>query len=239
VLGDLAPDPAAGDGPPAWTGDPYMGLEFFDTRHAAIFRGRDAAIAGVVNHFGEQAAKGNPFVLVPGMSGSGKSSLVRAGVAPRFGKPGFIEGFGSWRQAIWKPSDEGGRLWKGLGRALMVPAALPELERLAGGEAVLAGKLETNVAGAVAQIEAALNMAAAGSPRSLASRVGLLLIADQLEEVFSGGAFVFRRREARLMSAAIAFAEVRNAFLVPSLLAELARPHNPDVHLWWESGSAR
>ena len=40
-----------------------------------------------------------------GASGSGKSSLARAGVMPTLVEPGVIDGIGLWRRAVMKPSD--------------------------------------------------------------------------------------------------------------------------------------
>ena len=43
--------------------------------------------------FAAAAEGGNPFLLIVGASGSGKSSLARAGVIPRLTMPG-IDGVG-------------------------------------------------------------------------------------------------------------------------------------------------
>jgi WD40 repeat protein len=59
---------------------PYLGLSAYQEEHAPVFFGReDEALAGV-----ELLDRGAPpLVVVLGASGSGKSSLVRAGVLPR------------------------------------------------------------------------------------------------------------------------------------------------------------
>lgn len=76
------------------------------------------------------------FALVLGASGSGKSSLARAGVLPLLTRPGVIEGIGLWRCAIVRPSDDSNDLFLSLASALLrnpsdkpggCPAALPEL----------------------------------------------------------------------------------------------------------------
>jgi hypothetical protein len=68
---------------------PYPGLEPFTENDAAIFFGRDADIAGVLERL-RQRLKNNAkgFIVVLGASGCGKSSLVRAGVLPRLGRAG-------------------------------------------------------------------------------------------------------------------------------------------------------
>lgn len=56
---------------------PYVGLRRFEERDAPLFFGRDAIVAKLL-----QAVKDRCFTLVAGASGSGKSSLVRAGLVP-------------------------------------------------------------------------------------------------------------------------------------------------------------
>jgi eukaryotic-like serine/threonine-protein kinase len=58
-------------------GNPYRGLAAFESEHRAFFFGRDAAIRGVLDR-----VRVEPFILVAGDSGVGKSSLCRAGVLP-------------------------------------------------------------------------------------------------------------------------------------------------------------
>ena len=58
-------------------GNPYRGLVAFDAEHRALFFGRGAEIRAVIERL-----RADPFVLVTGDSGVGKSSLCRAGVLP-------------------------------------------------------------------------------------------------------------------------------------------------------------
>jgi len=60
-------------------GNPYRGLQAFEARHRAVFFGRGVEIRAVVDRL-----RAEPFVLVAGDSGVGKSSLCRAGVLPVF-----------------------------------------------------------------------------------------------------------------------------------------------------------
>jgi WD40 repeat protein/energy-coupling factor transporter ATP-binding protein EcfA2 len=62
---------------------PYRGLEPFREEDAAFFCGRDAAIHELVARVRE-----HPFIAVVGPSGSGKSSLVFAGLLPALRKQG-------------------------------------------------------------------------------------------------------------------------------------------------------
>ncbi|RMD97430.1 MAG: hypothetical protein D6816_17575, partial [Bacteroidetes bacterium] len=57
---------------------PFKGLEYFDTADAHLFFGRSALVQQIIQHLEE-----HNFLGILGASGSGKSSLVRAGVVPR------------------------------------------------------------------------------------------------------------------------------------------------------------
>ncbi len=58
--------------------NPYRGLKSYDQQHAALFFGREDEIGELVQRVARQ-----PFLAVLGASGTGKSSLVKAGVLPR------------------------------------------------------------------------------------------------------------------------------------------------------------
>ena len=66
-------------------GSPFRGLAAFEASHSAVFFGRESAIARAIAKL-RQA----PFLLIIGASGSGKSSLLRAGLVPRATAPGVI-----------------------------------------------------------------------------------------------------------------------------------------------------
>ncbi len=61
---------------------PYRGLGAFDERDAAFFFGREAAATQVLERMSRQLDDSGSLV-VSGVSGAGKSSLMRAGVVPR------------------------------------------------------------------------------------------------------------------------------------------------------------
>ena len=66
--------------------EPYPGLVPFDERDAGVFVGRDPEIAALLETLESMRLKsrsGERLLLLLGASGSGKSSLVRAGVLPR------------------------------------------------------------------------------------------------------------------------------------------------------------
>lgn len=64
-------------------GNPYVGLTAFDEAHADVFFGRGDAVARVMTAMRAQFEIGQRFVLLVGASGSGKTSLLNAGVIPR------------------------------------------------------------------------------------------------------------------------------------------------------------
>jgi formylglycine-generating enzyme required for sulfatase activity len=67
-----------------WDGSlpPYPGLPAFEAAQAPVFFGRDGAIDTVRERLASLALRPKAFLLLFGASGSGKSSLVRAGVVP-------------------------------------------------------------------------------------------------------------------------------------------------------------
>mgnify|MGYP006171613369 FL=1 len=73
----------------AWasTRPPYPGLLSFQPEDAAVFFGREQDVSRVMNALERMRRHGEPrLAVVLGPSGSGKSSLVRAGVLPRLEK---------------------------------------------------------------------------------------------------------------------------------------------------------
>jgi WD40 repeat protein len=76
---------------------PYRGLEVFDEAHARFFFGREA----ITQHLLE-ALRPTRFLAVLGASGSGKSSLVRAGLLPKL-KGGALAESARWTYLAFKP----------------------------------------------------------------------------------------------------------------------------------------
>jgi energy-coupling factor transporter ATP-binding protein EcfA2 len=80
--------------------NPFPGLRPFEADESHLFFGREAATDELL-----QKLQANRFIAVVGTSGSGKSSLVRAGMLPDL-YGGFMTTAGSrWRIAVLRPGD--------------------------------------------------------------------------------------------------------------------------------------
>ena len=162
---------------------PYRGLDVFEYEHADIFHGRAKAIATTKERLEQQAASGTAFLLIYGMSGSGKSSLVRAGLLPAITRPGAVDGAGSWRRCVMRPA-EGPNPGTALAHALVGEHALPELAATSGWAGDVGMLFWDRPGNAVATINAALERAAQRNGKQTGSP-HLVVAVDQLEELFT------------------------------------------------------
>ena len=78
---------------------PYPGLRPFEIQESHLFFGRDLQIAELVTRL-----ERNRFLAVLGVSGSGKSSLVRAGLIPALERGGVSEAGRRWRIVVTRPA---------------------------------------------------------------------------------------------------------------------------------------
>jgi WD40 repeat protein/DNA-binding SARP family transcriptional activator len=129
---------------------PFRGLAPFDAAHAEYFFGRERLVADLVAR-----VVGSTLIAVVGPSGSGKSSVLRAGLLPALAD-GVLPGSERWRQVMMRPGEHP---LAELGRAL---ARLAPEESQGNGDDPLAAALD-----------------------SLRPDERLVLALDQLEEIFT------------------------------------------------------
>jgi len=181
---------------PEAKGSPFRGLEVFEEEHAPIFFGRNRAVDWLRARLMASAARGCGFLLVLGMSGVGKSSLIRAGLIPKLKRRGAVAGVDLWRRCIIRPDPGRDDPFEVLAEGLLATDVLPEL--LEGDYRTvqqLADLFRTNATGGGKPQNAALPIANAlrraaeteaerrHSRRPLQAR--LILIVDQFEELFT------------------------------------------------------
>jgi tetratricopeptide (TPR) repeat protein len=219
--------PKLGDVVPLWRGQsPFRGLQAFEAEHQAIFFGRSEAISDLVRRLREAevaAASGvvARILLVQGMSGTGKSSLFKAGLLPLLAlRP--VEGIAAWSVVALRPSESDAAMPE-LGPLGVLAArlceSLPGIARLGTSVALLAEKLSSKPAEAVAGIEACL---AADADRKGVEpqRVRVLVYIDQLEEAFTlPGASAIAQS---LFAVVVAFARSTSLWITATLRSDFA-----------------
>ena len=139
---------------------PYPGLRPFDVKDAFLFFGREQHTSELLDRLSRDR-----FLAVVGTSGSGKSSLVRAGLLPALYR-GYLAGTGTrWRIAVMRP---------GSGPIDELAAALEQPGALAANAAECRATLGASTLGLVSVVKAA----------NLDPGENLLLVVDQFEEIF-------------------------------------------------------
>jgi formylglycine-generating enzyme required for sulfatase activity len=170
-----------------WHAPPFRALLSYEYEHAPVFFGRTRARNELRELLARQVDRGSAFVLVFGASGSGKSSLVKAGLLPDLALPGMIGRVGLVRRAIFRPSDAGGDLLAALAAAILSAAALPELAGLHYSAEQLAALLREAPSQAALPIRQGLSEAGkvAEPPLTATAEARLVIVVDQFEELFT------------------------------------------------------
>lgn len=146
---------------------PFPGLRPFETEEDHLFFGRDPQSDEILKRL-----RCNRFVAVVGTSGSGKSSLIKAGVLPSL-HGGFMVKAGSrWRIAVFRPGD---RPIHNLAMALSTPGVLGN-----GSESSATNLLtvETTLQ------RSGLGLVEAVRQARMPAQENLLIVVDQFEELF-------------------------------------------------------
>ncbi|HMS84964.1 MAG TPA: SUMF1/EgtB/PvdO family nonheme iron enzyme [Nitrospira sp.] len=139
---------------------PYRGLQWFTPEYAPLFFGRDREVDELV---GKMSEPGGRVLLVIGASGSGKSSVVEAGVWKALLKEGRLPGSTRWKWQRIQPSDgdsPGDAVARGLKEAFQLAARPKVTDRAALCDLLL---------------------------RHLNQGEELILFIDQFEELFTSG----------------------------------------------------
>ena len=142
--------------------NPYKGLRPFEEADAADFFGRERLVERLLARIGEPGPRGR-FVAIVGPSGSGKSSVVNAGLLPAV-RGGAPAGAAHWFVVTMTP---GSQPFEELEAALLRIAVNPPASLL---EQLTAG--DSGIRRAVRRV-----LPDEGSP--------LLLVIDQFEELFT------------------------------------------------------
>jgi len=172
------------EAPPPWPGSPFPGLRAFAPDDAPIFFGRGREADELAQKFRDPACR---LVAVVGASGSGKSSLIGAGLIPKL-KSNAIDGAKDWLLPDAQPGPPGQRKqWTGLrftpgetggnpflALAIKLAALLPDD---APGPGELAEALEAQPSALTGTIEQALRQRPAWAEA--------LVFIDQFEELFT------------------------------------------------------
>src|SRR4051794_32862978 len=103
---------------------PYKGLAYFEAADAGFFCGRERLVDALVARLAVSR-----LVAVVGPSGSGKSSLVRAGLLPAL-QSGALPGSRDWDTVLVTPGDQTGLEHALAGRDRRVTVVVDQLEEL-------------------------------------------------------------------------------------------------------------
>ena len=183
VLAALRGEAVAPEGP-AWPGGPYLGLVPFEERDARLFYGRDELADQLLRRLG-QRLDGAGILLVAGESGSGKSSLLRAGLLPRLAAGALGPGSERWPRRVIRPAGSP------LRELAMVLAEMAGADPVSVYRSLSAAPDEAPMLAEQAARTATGRGADAGS-EGPATSIGvapprLVLVVDQFEELFTAG----------------------------------------------------
>ena len=151
---------------------PYPGLRPFRAEDQPLFFGREAQVGAMLRQLEDHR-----FVAVVGSSGSGKSSLVRAGLLPAIHE-GFLLGSTSWLSLIFKP---GSQPYQRLAHELQRATRLDEKEATSSNSPLNAD--EMSCVPTLRQTDRGLLEALTSS--GISPKRNVMVVVDQFEELFA------------------------------------------------------
>ena len=196
---------------------PFPGLRPFEFWESHLFFGRDGQIEKLLDKLTRTR-----FLAVVGTSGSGKSSLARAGLMPAL-RGGMMTGAGSnWRIAVMRPSNDP---VGNLARALNAPD-------------VFGSGDEENDGVQTAVTEATLRLGSRGLIETVRQNVmldneNLLVVVDQFEELFRFAREARKEKDERFDNDSAAFVKLLLEAVKPNESGR--REHNIYVALTMRS----
>lgn len=221
-----------------WNQAPYRGLESFDLEHADIFFGREEEVAQLEAQLRTRASDpddGCAFVAVIGASGSGKSSLVKAGLGASLTRFNLDDSVAQWRYATLVPGETGGDPIGGLLAQFSADDAVPELQSsdipAEDWKKAVHDSPET-------AIDLGLKPALKKASETAGGPVRLLLAIDQFEELFTDPGISEEERES-FLGAVEALSRSGFCWIVATLRSDLyglAQKSEAFLRLKGESG---
>jgi tetratricopeptide (TPR) repeat protein len=189
IIKRIEATPQTADAPTgkAIEGNPFRGLSSFDIEDAPLFFGRTAALNELRNVLETQNARRCGFVVVTGSSGSGKSSLVKAGLLADLQNPNRVGRVALCRYAVMRPSDHDGDVLLAVADTILSMTAFPELAPVGWKVHDLGRAAAEDPQRVVEALRHAASIAAKGANLRDASDVRLCLVIDQFEEIFTAG----------------------------------------------------
>jgi tetratricopeptide (TPR) repeat protein len=152
---------------------PYRGLEFFDVEHERFFFGREAETEWLVNELRPRSSgQENRFLAILGASGSGKSSLARAGLIAGL-RRGALEGSSEWPIVICRPGRD------------PIESLAVALAGLRGGASLIKDARDLLNAKSLGDDPKSLHIVARLALRDGHASRRLVVLVDQLEEAFT------------------------------------------------------
>ena len=201
---------------------PYRGLKPFTEEHRGLFFGREASAVRLL-----EATLRQRFVAVVGPSGSGKSSLIHAGLFPllRAQRPPSA----TWDMVSFAVTDQP---FQGLAATLigLLEPDLGETDRIAE-----AKKLGDRLRGGEVTLEAVVSRALARS----GGTDRLLLVVDQFEELFNQTTDRERGRFVGMLLGAIGRAPLTVLIALRASFHAHAVALNPELARFLESGTVQ